>query len=81
LVTSIKDFGTALKTDCYFSIKNNTGNKEILLAQIFALYAILKANNASSSSKKKKRVTIAFKPHEVQVVTLLLILGIVRDKS
>jgi hypothetical protein len=66
-------FGAALKNDCYFSIRNSTENKDKLLL------CYLEANSSSSWSKKEE-VNIAFKPHEVQEVTLLLVLGIAREK-
>lgn len=58
--------------------------KEEFLASILALYAILKTTagkKEGNSSKKSRKVKILFRPHEIQVAALLLLLGIVRDKK
>jgi hypothetical protein len=47
LKTSILDIGASFKESAYFSKSNSTGGKEILLAKIMALYAILKVNKST----------------------------------
>lgn len=51
-----------------------TKRKQKFLGMIIALYGILR--NSSTSSKKKSISKVTFMPHEIQVVTMLLLLGI-----
>lgn len=85
IILDLKDLiieqAAQLKKDVYFAKKPTTGQKHIFLARILAIYAILKTQENSSAEKKGKAVKITFRPHEIQVVALLLLLGIVRDKK
>lgn len=52
------------------------------MASILGLYAILKATaGKKDDTKSKKKVKVVFRPHEVQVATLFLLLGIAKDKN
>ena len=73
-----------MKTNFYIPKPREGNSKEELLASILALYGILKATTNQQDSKtssKKKKPSIIFRPHEIQVAALLLLLGIARDKK
>ena len=57
-----------------------TGGKEEFLGQIFALYAIIRSTSRNLSGKKRMQ-SIKFRPHEVQVTTIFLLLGIIKDNE
>jgi hypothetical protein len=81
LKTSILTQSLNLRKKFYFEEDyGECGDKEKFLGKIFAIYAILKATE-KFSKKTSKKVNITFKPHEIQVVTLMLLLGIVEDKN
>ena len=80
LKSNVISKGDYLKESSYFNENSKRGNqKEEFLAEIFAIYAIIRAT--SNTSQTKRRVNIKFRPHEIQVTTILLILGIVNSKD
>jgi hypothetical protein len=82
LKASILTQSLNLKKKFYFEEEDygECGGKEKFLGKIFAIYAILKGTE-KYSKKTSKKVNLTFKPHEIQVVTLLLLLGIVESKK
>ena len=66
-----------MRDNTYFSKKKMTGMKTEFLAELFALYAIVRSTSRNLS--RKRMDSVKFKPHEVQVTTIFLLLGIVRD--
>jgi hypothetical protein len=72
MITSLKELATVVKKSAY---QNDRPSKEAelkiqLLAGIFALWAILKAETSEGE------VEFTIEPHPTQITTLILLLGI-----
>jgi hypothetical protein len=70
MITPLKDLGNQIKEEFYQKSLKQAQNKIELLAGIFALWAILKAETY------EEEVEYTIEPHPTQITTLILLLGI-----